>query len=614
MTIQVGKLAVHTNHRGARGDVGFRMRAEAFLRSLDLEPTGLPDRAVLIARRMELGPGGAAHRARAALAEFRRDAARPAAGPVPASAKAVLFEDEAELLTCFTADVVRGVASRWYWQQISSRLEADRGGALAAAWIRRVRWLPGSIAQLAQADAHAAVALLSPAEAGRVLQALMVAFDIDERPHPPAPSGSPTSPGHQGPAADARPPLDPPWREFLQASSLHSEAEALLGMALSLYHSPAFVRRPAYLRRLGDWRAAVGAPHWQRALATGGRQQTALAESSPADSSARGSSGSTRTLAVFGRGQGVSASPAAARIVTQARTIALAEEAPGEEPIIVPADTPHIPVLARPESAVILTSQQPARPRTDTEVPLEAWTPRWPEGGVTTGLASLLFLVNFIVWLDTDEDTVIPTGWALVDLLGRYLLRDQFAGLADDPVWGMLAELDGRRRGIPPVVELGAADPLRVPQAWLRRWSPDPSYTASREGPRLIIRHPDAGFIAADVPCTADRIDEARATAADLLGGVKIIMEGQANNPAPTAEQRFGAVVGAYVNWLFDSNEIGVSSLTSPGRVQVTDTHVDVVLNLEDVDLPARVAGLDRDPGWVPVLGRIVLFHFLASS
>jgi hypothetical protein len=38
-----------------------------------------------------------------------------------------------------------------------------------------------------------------------------------------------------------------------------------------------------------------------------------------------------------------------------------------------------------------------------------------------------------------------------------------------------------------------------------------------------------------------------------------------------------------------------------------------VALSLQDVDLAVRLAGLDRDPGWVPMLGRIVLFHFLGA-
>ena len=39
-------------------------------------------------------------------------------------------------------------------------------------------------------------------------------------------------------------------------------------------------------------------------------------------------------------------------------------------------------------------------------------------------------------------------------------------------------------------------------------------------------------------------------------------------------------------------------------------THVDVLLVLDQADVRVRAIGLDQDPGWVPALGRIVLFHF----
>lgn len=47
-----------------------------------------------------------------------------------------------------------------------------------------------------------------------------------------------------------------------------------------------------------------------------------------------------------------------------------------------------------------------------------------------------------------------------------------------------------------------------------------------------------------------------------------------------------------------------------PGRLYVTRTHVDMVASLDDVRLGARVAGLDRDPGWQPAFGRVIRFHF----
>jgi hypothetical protein len=44
--------------------------------------------------------------------------------------------------------------------------------------------------------------------------------------------------------------------------------------------------------------------------------------------------------------------------------------------------------------------------------------------------------------------------------------------------------------------------------------------------------------------------------------------------------------------------------------IAVTASRVDVRLALADLPLALRVAGLDRDPGWIPAAGRSVAFHF----
>jgi hypothetical protein len=57
-------------------------------------------------------------------------------------------------------------------------------------------------------------------------------------------------------------------------------------------------------------------------------------------------------------------------------------------------------------------------------------------------------------------------------------------------------------------------------------------------------------------------------------------------------------------------HSIEASAFAVPGWVVAGRTHVDVEIDIEAIDLSARVAGLDRDPGWVPELGRVVTFHF----
>ncbi|MBV2264911.1 MAG: hypothetical protein KUL79_15355 [Thauera sp.] len=56
---------------------------------------------------------------------------------------------------------------------------------------------------------------------------------------------------------------------------------------------------------------------------------------------------------------------------------------------------------------------------------------------------------------------------------------------------------------------------------------------------------------------------------------------------------------------------IGPASLClRPAQLDLTPTHADVWLGMEQIDLRVRRAGLDLDPGWVPWFGRVVRFHY----
>lgn len=50
------------------------------------------------------------------------------------------------------------------------------------------------------------------------------------------------------------------------------------------------------------------------------------------------------------------------------------------------------------------------------------------------------------------------------------------------------------------------------------------------------------------------------------------------------------------------------------GHVAISKTHLDVSFSMQAVDIDSRKAGLDIDPGWVPWLGRVVLFHYLEDE
>jgi hypothetical protein len=50
--------------------------------------------------------------------------------------------------------------------------------------------------------------------------------------------------------------------------------------------------------------------------------------------------------------------------------------------------------------------------------------------------------------------------------------------------------------------------------------------------------------------------------------------------------------------------------LEQHARVVVTATHLDVFFSLEKHPIEVRLAGLDRDAGWVPAAGRYITFHY----
>ena len=417
MTVQVGKLTVRTAQRGAGRDAGFRVRTESRLRSLDLHPPGLPDRAVLVVRRMDLArvDGSTAQRTRAALADLRQGAPRPAAAPVGASANAVLFRDEAEFLTCLTADLAHGVASRrWYWRAVLPATSAEGGAALAAAWMSRIRWLPASLARLPEPEARSAVSLLSRPDTSRVLRALLAAFGVEEQPSLRSPPGppSPAEPltlltplaAPDQPVSVGRRLAAPPWRRWLPATSLPPHAEALLGVALSLHHAPVLVRRTSYAERLAAWRATADDASWPQAQSA----KAARPGGPPGTASPRTAPSTSLPPAQAGQATGplTSAPSAEARTVAESPAVPADAGTTRHTPTAVPARASHARAADRPEaSGAPAPRQPPAEPPGDDDVASPGtWTPA--DDGIATGLASLLFLVNFAVWLDDTDDAV----------------------------------------------------------------------------------------------------------------------------------------------------------------------------------------------------------------
>ncbi|MCU0491971.1 MAG: hypothetical protein MUD01_10305, partial [Chloroflexaceae bacterium] len=180
---------------------------------------------------------------------------------------------------------------------------------------------------------------------------------------------------------------------------------------------------------------------------------------------------------------------------------------------------------------------------------------------LVTRLAGVFYLLNLMAWPGMPQWPEGLSGWAVLEAVARGLLGDTTP--ADDLLWAALAELDGREPGTP----LGTACMGDLPML-------------TNEGKTEPL---PARVQAAMTPVVA-------AWLTNGLPGIRALLA-QLLNAADTAAIE--------------------SLLWAHGRLLVGPTHVEVVMPLDAIDLRARRVGLDRDPGWLPQVGRVVLFHFV---
>jgi hypothetical protein len=570
----IGRLST----RARRGDaLALRARVGAALGWTGLDAPGLPPSAVLCVRRWRdplpgalTAPGARAvaawgEAARAALAELVRRAARPARESVPPSAEAVLFADRAELLACLIADHCDGVAAlRWWWQGLFH--DGWLARAPVAALLDAPEDVPAVLAHLAaQGRVLSFIRSLSAGEAAILLDAVARRFDLPAAVCLPlAPTAAASVATRPRRLSSDPPPPSPtaPWyRTAPEAVTLELGAEQsrLLGIALSLHRAPALARSSAFVESVRAWT----------------QSPPENAPVSPQPAPAPAASPLTAPLADIEepepRQRALASAVAVATPPAQVEKPPDAPPRPGADHAteLGPAhaapppmtDTTAAPIPLPVHETASSPDAAPAAPTPDAvpaESPLVFLTPTWIE----TDFGGLFYLVNLGLFIGLYGDFTTPRQpgialplWDFVALLGRELVG---ATLEGDPAWPLLAELAGRPSDQPPGKDFDPPDSLK----------PFPE-TAPMPPEDLSPRE-----------CWLFRLyAQARARLALALG-------------------------------LDDPAELPRVLCKHHARVFVTATRVDVVLSLDELPIAVRIAGLDRDPGWVPAAARTVAFHF----
>ena len=571
-TLQVDLARVH----GALA--GDRERLHALLDGVRPASFGLPKDAILLvprlvaSRRLPRQDDGGLFAE--AIAKALRSALRHARPPgEPRSPEdALLFLDETEAAATLVGQWLAGAmpAERAWWPRLTR-------GEAPPVWLRRhilpdARRLPALVAALARRGLAEALLGRLEAEDIRIALAAMATGCGLSLPTPRAHAGSAQPAPEPAEALALIEAIVPEARH----STLAPPARLLLLVALLAERRPAMLATRAAKAAFAAIAAARLAPPSARAKPRPGQGAAPIMVRER-----RAYPGEARTVEAPRRPP-----PRSAGTVTEEPV----ERRPSPTEAPVPQDA------LRPARAVAIES---------APEPVE----------IETEFGGLLFLLNALLALGIYGDFSRPertlpglSPFGLLRLLGRAWFGRPFIA---DPLHGLLVRLAGGRRA--DRARAFEAPPWSVTRGWLAPWPKAGPALVGGHRLRPMLWHP-ARFPLAEL----DPSDPAAAArAARRLG-----LRGEPRPaslpalPAP-ARARWIACLRRY----FEARLARALNLADPGeaiatlcrrraRVAADNADVTVHFRLDDHPLAIRLAGLDRDPGWLPAARRDVRYVF----
>lgn len=458
----------------------------------------------------------------------------------------------------------------------------------------------------------------------------------------------------------------PPWTPFLPVTlDLPDDAAALLIVSVLLERAPAILRSSRFAPAVGAWRSArprsdsamdgshglaARDPHVPKTLVgdvlpshSGIRPgadesvlpPTQVAPSNPKVASWDHGLGPGLKLAMASESEPVPAPAPRAELASPhffgSEPVARLEPKP--EPSNHPRDLPsppppdHQPRPApNPRSLEPSYPGPPAPPSPPPEVLGDETASPVPDT-IQTEWGGLFYLVNVALALELYGDFTQPRAaglalplWDFLALVGRRWIGEP---LARDPLWALLARLSNR----PPDEAPGSCfDPPQEAQSntELRHASVGvPEAPAEPLDPRTGCR-----LATGD---TADCQSAVRAAAdwqpAAPQSPLRCAADCQSAVPPAGSLHSLGDETHALARWLdrllpciearlhralptVTHDTLLPLLLHQAARIEITSGRVDVYFTLAAHPIELRLAGLDRDPGWVPAAGRSLYFHY----
>ena len=291
---------------------------------------------------------------------------------------------------------------------------------------------------------------------------------------------------------------------------------------------------------------------------------------------------------------------------------------------------------------------------------------------IETAFGGIFYLINLGLFLELYGDFTTPLQpglslplWDFLALLAQCLLGEK---IQTDPVWELLAQLVDRSEHQAPGHNFEPPDSWRIPAEWLDSFPEENPWQWEVNNGRLRVHHP-ARFLLLDLPLESDNVleqlyREIKAIGVNLTSLHPIVRRGEGSGAArggplwPPAREEVGDCGGLsylsseqascrkcsgtpsgcqdyisanipthvqrWLSWLMpyiyvrlqralgltDTDDLPHILCEHHAQVVVTATHLDVTISLSDLPIEIRLAGLDRNPLWVPAAGRFIAFHF----
>jgi hypothetical protein len=249
------------------------------------------------------------------------------------------------------------------------------------------------------------------------------------------------------------------------------------------------------------------------------------------------------------------------------------------------------PQAARPKVALAALPQSVQIPAAEAYTLLPAGVSQ-----LHTEFGGLMFVINILLALKLYPDFTLPLGrrlqpspfWLLaigVRWFGRSFRRD--------PLFGLLCEIG--QSGLLP-------KQWKVEQDWLAGLGPKGILIPLFEGKNLTYWD-SRGFIFSDLA--------ANSWSRKAIGMPVMNPSGNYRLPAKR-NNRWVACLASFLNFRIKqaAPDLVPSTLRLPAKVTLTEDGLNLHFSLAELPLAVRMAGLDRNPGWLPSEGRIIAFHF----